>query len=44
VVVVEAMVLVVVVPSSLASSLLASPASPSASLDFPVASELAYPS
>jgi hypothetical protein len=44
VVVVEALVLVVVVPSILASFLLSSPAFPDTSLDVPVTSELAYPS
>jgi hypothetical protein len=43
-VVVEALVLVVVVPFSLASSILASSAFPDASLDVPAASKLAYPS
>jgi hypothetical protein len=40
----EALVLVVVVPSSIASFPLSSPAFPGASLDVPAASELAYPS
>jgi hypothetical protein len=44
VVVVEALVLVVVVPSFLASFLLSSPAFPCASLDVLTTSELAYPS
>jgi hypothetical protein len=44
VVVVKAMVLAAVVPSSLASFLLSSPAFPGASLDVPAAFELAYSS
>jgi hypothetical protein len=40
----EALVLVVVTPFALISFLLASLASPSASLDVPAASALAYPS
>jgi hypothetical protein len=44
VVVVEALVLVGVVPSFLASFLLSSSAFPSASIDIPATSELAYPS
>jgi hypothetical protein len=44
VVVKEALVLVGVVPSFLASFLLSSPAFPGTSLDVPAASKLAYPS
>jgi hypothetical protein len=44
VVVVEALVLVAVIPSFIASFLLSSHAFPGASLDVPVASELVYPS
>jgi hypothetical protein len=44
VVVEEALVLVAVVPSFLASFFLSSLAFPGASLDVPAASELAYPS
>ena len=43
-VVVEALMLVDVVPSFLASFLLSSPAFPGASLDVPTASDLSYPS
>jgi hypothetical protein len=42
--VVEALVLVAVIPSFLVSFPLSSPAFPGASLDVPAASELAYPS